>query len=355
MSKNKELASLMHKIFSGDTDNICQLLRDVGLNPEIHLKGMNLNQTEFIKQDLSFFDLRYVDLQSSNLEGSDLTGADLSGANLRNAILRDTNLIGANFSNVDFSGAVLEGAYIDNILIDEKYAETLLIEGAQYKYQERPNLEMKSRNSISDTRLLIVDDHKLVREGISNACHKRGYQVAGEAENGKHCIEVYEEVKPCIILMDLSMPFYGGLEATRELVEKYPNVVIIALTAHNSRQAAKKMLEVGARGFISKSDSADEVFNGINCVANGQVFLSNSVKPSQDEYSDIISEPKDLTKRQIQILSLLFEGYSTKYIGEKIGLSQRTIQCHIHLLCNNFQVENRAELLRKVRELDVFP
>lgn len=203
-------------------------------------------------------------------------------------------------------------------------------------------------------RVLVVDDHTIVRDGICALLGLAGdIEVAGEASNGKEAIEMVRKLSPDVVLMDIAMPIMGGLEATHRIHKDFPNVKVLALTQYDDREYVFPVIEAGAYGFISKSAASSELTTGIRSVYRGDSFLSPSVakflvevyrqggtlKRSPDPYDE-------LTVREREILKLLAEGYTNQEIANMLSISPKTAEGHKTSLMAKLDIHNRAELVK---------
>jgi DNA-binding NarL/FixJ family response regulator len=187
-------------------------------------------------------------------------------------------------------------------------------------------------------RLLLVDDHKIVREGIKALLKDEpGVEVIGEVCNGKEAIEILESVKPDMILLDTNMPELGGLETLSE------DVVTI-----------KQMMEAGALGYILKTCGKGELISALRLVELGNVYLSPSItlKLLNTDKEELLAPQKiekeepSISKREIEVLELIAEGYTNAEIAEKLFNSKRTIESHRRNLIEKTKSKNTAELVK---------
>jgi len=203
-------------------------------------------------------------------------------------------------------------------------------------------------------KVLVVDDHTIVREGI---CALFGLspeiEVAGEACNGQEAIEKIKEIRPDVVLMDIAMPVMDGLEATRRILQVFPDAKILALSQHNDREYVLQIIEAGARGFISKTVASSDLVRGIHSVYHGDSFLSPSVARYLVE--DIQRESagkkrldpyEQLTEREKEVLKLLAEGHTALEIAEILVISPKTVEGHKTRLMTKLDLHNRVELVK---------
>lgn len=202
-------------------------------------------------------------------------------------------------------------------------------------------------------RVLIADDHTLVRDGIrALLALVADVKVVGEAANGKEALEKTKELAPDVVLMDLAMPIMSGLEATRRIRKKFPGTKVLALTQYEDREYIVPTIEAGARGFISKTAAFTELASAIQSVHQGKSFLSPVAAAAVvEEYQQKATEgEKDpyqqLTDRQREMLKLVAEGYTAREIADMLVITLRTVETHKTNLMNKLDIHNKADLIR---------
>jgi DNA-binding NarL/FixJ family response regulator len=175
----------------------------------------------------------------------------------------------------------------------------------------------------------------------------------GEARNGAEALETLDLLKTDLVLMDIDMPVMNGLEATKKIKEKHPEIKVIILSMHNEGSLVKKLISCGADGYILKNSDREELISAIQKVNKGSKYFSHEVTLSLAELdSNASSDPgkdsfiHDLTEREIEILKLIAEGYSNKEIGEQLFISYRTVDTHRTNLMKKIGVNNIAGLIR---------
>lgn len=200
-------------------------------------------------------------------------------------------------------------------------------------------------------RVLIVDDHALVREGLKALlAFAPDIEVVGEAENGREALKKVRELRPHVVLMDLSMPIMGGLEATRRISREFPEVKVLALTQYDAEDYVIPIIEAGARGFVTKRASSADLALAVRTVYKGGSYLSPTaaavlVEERQRRWGR--ADPYDsLTQREREILKLIAEGYTTREIGEILFLSPKTVEWHRGNLMRKLKLKNKAELIK---------
>ena len=203
-------------------------------------------------------------------------------------------------------------------------------------------------------RVLVVDDHTIVRDGIRALLGLAGdIEVVGEAENGREALEKVRELVPDVVLMDVAMPTMDGLEATRRIHREFPQTKVLALTQYDDREYVFSVVEAGAQGFISKTAASAEVVSGIRAVYRGDSFLSPSVaKLLVEHYREGASVRRgqdpygQLTDWEREVLKLLDEGYSGQEIAEILVISPKTVEGHKTNLMSKLDIHNRIDLVK---------
>jgi DNA-binding NarL/FixJ family response regulator len=203
-------------------------------------------------------------------------------------------------------------------------------------------------------KVLIVDDHTLVRDGIrALLALVVDVRVVGEAANGKEALEKVKKLAPDVVLMDLAMPIMSGLESTRRIRKRFPGTKVLALTQYEDREYIVPTIEAGARGFVSKTAAFSELASAIQAVYQGGSFLSPMaaaavVEECQQKIN--IEGEKDsyqnLTDREREMLKLVAEGYTAREIADILVISLRTVETHKTNLMKKLDIHNKADLIR---------
>lgn len=199
-------------------------------------------------------------------------------------------------------------------------------------------------------RVLIVDDHQIVREGISALLGNRGdIEILGEAEDGHEAVEKALALNPDVIIMDISLPGQNGVEATLQIKEKRPEIEIIALTMYDNDEYIVRMLKAGASGYVLKKAAASDLLRAIKAVHAGESFLQPTVASRligfiQREGDGDRATP--LTEREQQVLTMLSRGMTTREIAKDLGLSARTVQVHRASLMSKVGARTMADLMK---------
>jgi two-component system response regulator NreC len=203
------------------------------------------------------------------------------------------------------------------------------------------------------TRLLLVDDHAVVRSGLKMLLeNERDVEIVGEAASAAEAIEAAARLKPGVILMDIGLPDLSGIDATREIKKRSPDVAIVALTIHEDEEYFFKMLEAGASGYVPKRAAPEELLTAIRAAASGQVYLYPSLaKLLVRDYLDggrASDEPtsSDLTSREQEVLTFLAEGASNEEIATSLVISPKTVARHRENIMRKLNLHSRSELVR---------
>ena len=201
-------------------------------------------------------------------------------------------------------------------------------------------------------RVLLADDHKLVRAGIRSLLERLpGLDVVAEASDGKEALLLVEEHQPQVVLMDLSMPGLNGIEATRYLTRKFPQVRVLILSIYTDEEHVYQSLRAGAAGYLMKGAAIEELELAIRSVARGGTYLSPPVsKPVIMEYirrTNVgLGVREGISPRQSQILKLIAEGETTKQVAMHLAISVKTVETHRSALMRRIGVRDVAGLVR---------
>ncbi|UCH59422.1 MAG: response regulator transcription factor [Anaerolineales bacterium] len=202
-------------------------------------------------------------------------------------------------------------------------------------------------------RILLADDHTIVREGIRSLLEdEEDMSVVGEAEDGHTAIRITHQLKPDVILMDIAMPLLNGLEATRRIKEDYPEAKVLILTMHENEEYIRQVLASGAMGYILKDAAARDLLGAIRTVHKGEMILSPAVTRLVIEdylrWGDLQPEKNStiLSPREREVLQLIAEGYTNKQIAEILTISIKTVQTHRMNLMKKLDLHDRGELIK---------
>jgi DNA-binding NarL/FixJ family response regulator len=205
-------------------------------------------------------------------------------------------------------------------------------------------------------RILIVDDHSLIRAGLRALLEgEPDLQVVGEAGDGHAALRLTVELKPDIVLMDVSMPGLNGIEATRQLRDISPKSRVLALTVHEDEGMLREMIRAGAFGYIIKRAVESDIIQAIRSVAQGDIYVYPALTRAllKDLSPHAASDPDSkeaLTPREVKVLRLLARGYTNRQIAQELNLSQRTVEGHRSSLVGKLGFSSRVELMNYAEE-----
>jgi two-component system response regulator NreC len=197
-------------------------------------------------------------------------------------------------------------------------------------------------------RVVLADDHVLVRQGLRSLLEREKFQVVAEASDGQELIRLAETHHPDIAVMDISMPTLNGVDAARELARSCPHTKVILLTQHEEEQYIHEALEVGVKGYVLKSQVASDLVHAMQQVSRGGIYLSPGVSRAVvDAYRSKSERPSDpLSGRERQVLQLIAEGKSTKDVASLLGISVKTAESHRSRLMQKLDIHETASLVR---------
>lgn len=196
--------------------------------------------------------------------------------------------------------------------------------------------------------VLLVDDHRLVREGLRRSLEDAGFEVVGEADNGADGIAEAERLRPDVILMDVSMPVMDGLAAARRLRSRVPDAAIVILTMHADSDLVERARTAGANGYLLKDASSDEVIASVRAALEGRKVISAGIgrteattAPTADDDAPDVS----LTDRQVQILQMLADGLSPRETSERLFIAEKTVRNHLTAIYTALDVNSRSQAI----------
>ncbi len=196
-------------------------------------------------------------------------------------------------------------------------------------------------------RVMLVDDHAVVRMGFKLLLQgAEDIEVVAEAASGEEAIKRYAEIKPDLVVMDISMPGIGGLEAVSRLLAKDPAAKILILSAHEDSSHPKRLLKAGAVGYLSKRSAAEELIQAIHQVASGKTFLDSKLAQAMamQQLTGEQNPVEVLSDREFEVFMLLAKGQSVAHIAEKLFLSPRTVGTHLYNIKQKLNAGNSAEI-----------
>jgi DNA-binding NarL/FixJ family response regulator len=210
--------------------------------------------------------------------------------------------------------------------------------------------------SIVDTgvlRLLLADDHRMLREALRRSLEDEGVEVVGEAGDGEEAVHLAGQLLPDVVLMDVTMPNINGIEATRRIRELHPEVRVVVLTMHGDPDTQTQAIRAGASGFLGKDCPMEEVLSAVRLAAGGDAVLSRNVAVSMlDEVHRLGHREEDpvVTKREEEVLQLIADGLSTPEVAAALYISVKTVKNHLASIYQKLDSRDRTQaVLRAVR------
>lgn len=194
-------------------------------------------------------------------------------------------------------------------------------------------------------RTLIVDDHPLVRDGLRSRFKRSDdIDIVGEACDGKEALELVTSLLPEVVLLDINMPVMNGIQAAEAIIDIAPETLILVLSMHDDTHYVTQMLDLGAKGYVLKSASAEEMLNAIMSVHSGGMYYSPSIADSLQKKPK--SGTNSLTSREQIILAMLADGQSSKSSAAKLGISPRTVDTHRRNIKQKLELKTMSALIR---------
>ena len=205
-------------------------------------------------------------------------------------------------------------------------------------------------------RLLLADDHRMLRESLRRAMEDNGFDVVGEAPDGAEAVRLAEELRPDVILMDVTMPVLDGVEATRQVRDRVPGTQVVILTMHADKEVLVDAIRAGAAGYLVKDCSTEEVVETVRKAAAGETALSAELAASMlGEVRDLVQREEAgaepiISKREEEVLQLIADGLSTTEVAAKLYISVKTVKNHLASIYQKLDTRDRTQaVLQAVR------
>lgn len=206
-------------------------------------------------------------------------------------------------------------------------------------------------------RLMLADDHRMLREGLRRLLTDEGFDVVGEAGDGDEAVRMADDLRPDVVLMDVTMPDVDGVEATRRIHAAHPDVRIVMLTMHADQTVIAEAIRAGASGYLVKDCSTDEIADAVRMAAGDDATLSPELAGAMlDEVRRIEPEPggpdgdQVVSNREIEVLQLIADGCSTPEVAERLFISQKTVKNHLASIYQKLDARDRTQaVLQAVR------
>lgn len=197
-------------------------------------------------------------------------------------------------------------------------------------------------------RLIVAEDHQVVRQGLAALLQQEGFDIIGEASDGREAVKVCRDRSPDVAILDISMPMLNGIDAAREIIKENPRIKTVLLTQHTEDHFVLDALRAGIRGYVMKQKAAAELITAIREVCNGGVYLSPGISKTvvQAYLTNRQLPDEPLTPREREVLQLVAEGKTTKEIGTILGVSTKTIEKHRENIMEKLDIHEIAGLVR---------
>ncbi|MBM7562401.1 response regulator [Fusibacter tunisiensis] len=199
-------------------------------------------------------------------------------------------------------------------------------------------------------RIVIVDDHALIREGLKKLLElDPKFEIVGLADNGKKALEIVEKKNPDVVLLDINMPELNGIECLKKLKQQFSDVKVIMLTIHDDSEYLIETVNIGAEGYVLKDADVSQLSNAIQKVHNGEIYIHPSLsgvlvkeyKRKEDTYNDLRN--RRLTKRELEVLKLIAQGINNRDISGQLFISEKTVKNHISSIFKKLGVNDRTQ------------
>jgi DNA-binding NarL/FixJ family response regulator len=204
-------------------------------------------------------------------------------------------------------------------------------------------------------RLMLADDHRMLREGLRRSMVDQGFDVVGEARDGDEAVRLAEELRPEVILMDVTMPEMDGVEATRQIKASLPEIRIVMLTMHADQEVLAAAIRAGASGYLVKDCSTEEIASAVRMAVSGETALSPQLAASMLDEVRKLDQPSNdedriITRREEEVLQLIADGCSTPEVAERLFISQKTVKNHLASIYQKLDARDRTQaVLQAVR------
>ncbi len=210
-------------------------------------------------------------------------------------------------------------------------------------------------------KILIADDHAMVRDGVKNlVSQNKELIVVGEASNGKETLELFDQLKPDIMVIDISMPDMNGMEVSKAILAKDPEAKIVVLSMYDDEDYISRCIEYGIKGYVIKNESSLELDHAIRSVLAGKNYFSRHAQDAIfKKFSQNLAKKRNqegavkLTNREIEIVKLISEGMTSQQMADKLFISPRTVETHRANLMKKLSVKNAIELVKKAQQLEL--
>ena len=201
-------------------------------------------------------------------------------------------------------------------------------------------------DSAGTVRLLLADDHRMVRQSMRRSMEDAGFDVVGEASDGQEAVQLAGELRPDVVLMDVSMPVLDGIEATRQLRAGYARTQVVMLTMHADADVVRRALRAGAVGYLTKDCTIDEVVDAVRLAASGDGAVSAGLAAAMLREAGPAAETS-VSAREIEVLQLIAEGAAPPEVAERLFISVKTVKNHLSSIYEKLEARDRTQAVLK--------
>ena len=197
-------------------------------------------------------------------------------------------------------------------------------------------------------KLLLADDHQIILDGFSSIFKEdRAIHVVGTAQNGKEVLDLLDRIAVDVVILDINMPEKNGVETCKLIAQKYPGIAVIALSMYKRVSYIQRMIQYGARGYLLKDDHTEEIRKAVQTVYSGGTYFSSQIEPSLLSFGRIkISEEKEITERELEVLKLISQGHTNHEIADELFISFHTVESHRKNILARLDAKNTADMVR---------
>jgi len=213
-----------------------------------------------------------------------------------------------------------------------------------------------TKPDMEKTRIILVDDHQLVRTGIANLLNDEpGFEIIGEAADSNEFLALLDKIQPDIAILDIAMPGMSGIELTRLIAGSYPAIRVLILSMYTSEEYIFNAINAGAKGYLPKNISRKELIEAVHSVARGEeyyaesisnVILKSYIKKAKSGPEDSNNNENQLSKRELEVLRLFAEGFSNQEIADKLFISIRTVESHKNHIMQRLELKSSVDLVK---------
>jgi DNA-binding NarL/FixJ family response regulator len=216
-----------------------------------------------------------------------------------------------------------------------------------------PSKKPQAKSEIRKTKIVVVDDHPIVRQGLAELINREeDLVVCGQAEDAHRAMQIINELKPNMVIVDIFLKETSGMELIKDIKARYPSLLVLALSMHDESLYVERALRAGAEGYVMKAEATENIVRAIRRVISGQIYLSDTMAPQMvrklvgADPDAAVSTIERLSDRELEVFNLIGQGYTTRQIAQSLSLSIKTIETYRAHIKEKLNLENAAKLLR---------